>query len=234
MRKIGGTDIAALLGIDKYRNARDVYERIVNNIEAPLKPVMTRGLAVEPRLRELYAASVGPLMPNRPKFLVDESVAFASASPDDFADGPEGKVLVEYKTQSVWASSQWGTPGTDEVPEKYLCQVTWAMRVCGCVAAHVFVGFGSDDEETGDFALTETRIYLVRLDEELAARLYRVGEHFWSQHVAQRVPPGQLPLQNKLRIRRLYAGNGKQRSSSGVGNRPPSERAGVGAPPAGD
>jgi predicted phage-related endonuclease len=182
-RRLGATDAAPLLGVGKWANARDVYERIVNGVRRPENAAMRRGTKAEPLVRGLYrlAHQDAELMAVvvRPFILEHPEYAFATYSPDDLGDG----LAVEYKTSSRWV--RWnGTP-----PADYVLQCQWGMWVAGVVRAHLFVSFGEEDVPGGEWVTHSTALWEFTADVELQATFAEVGGEFWERNVMAKVPP---------------------------------------------
>lgn len=219
VRRIGSTDIAAIaafmdpaLAVDlpKNKTAGDVWLRLCHGIDLPRSKQMARGNDVEPALLECYRENIGPawrptLEPGRWWTVRHPRHDFATCSPDAF-DAETPTLLVELKSQSVWARNQWGTPGTDEVATRYLYQAAWAMACCGVEECRFLVGFGNDDTATGQFYFTETVPYVVRRDVELETRLLQYGAAFWESFVLTGKPPPVASAQNRRVFSRLAKG----------------------------
>lgn len=210
-RKIGGTEAGALLafynvGFDdlaKYSTAADVFMRLVHGISKPKTSRMSRGLRVEPVLRQIYEREFGPCG-EPPGVIAHPNEPWFTCSPDGLNHG----VVVEYKTTSIWAMKNWGDPLTDHVPGAYLTQCLWNCFLCDRPEAHLLVAFGKDfvnDDGEDDFSFTETRIYVVKRDAEIEARLVAACSRFVEEHLKTGVPPNVEPRANKLEYRRILA-----------------------------
>jgi hypothetical protein len=105
-----------------------------------------------------------------------------------------GRCVVEAKTTSL--SDEWGDPGTDQVPEAVVAQVSWQLALTGLEFALVPVLF------TG--LRRDLQLYRVPRSEELIQELLRLGEDWWCRHVYERqpVPPEPPSLDVLKRIRR--------------------------------
>lgn len=209
MRRIGSTDIASIVALyrpgmehlAKKKTAADTWMRLVHGIEVPRSPVMSRGLRVEPLLRDLYRETIGPVS-GATGVIQHPAHKWMTGSPDAFA----GDVLVELKTCSKWIQNRWGSPGSDELPPDYQLQVMHLLEVSGRRKAHILCAFGTDmKDEFGspDFAIESTAIYQADWDPQIIATIIECGERFWSEHVLTRVPPGVAPLHNKRHFKRL-------------------------------
>jgi len=202
---LGATDMGPVLALyrpalmetcAKYSTAADVWLRLVYGVTKPGNSRMTRGLRVEPLLREQYRATVGPCS-EAPGLLPHPSLSFAAASPDALV-GDDG--VVEFKTASEFGRASWGEPGSDHIPDAYAVQVQWQLAVTGRKWAHVLVAFGRDfkDGHGADaFAVTEQCVYQCQRDDELCAALAEAAERFWREHVLTETPPNVEPRESK-------------------------------------
>ena len=187
-RRIGATDAAPLLGVGKWANARDIYERIVNGVHAPENAAMRRGTRAEPAVRARYAAESGATMMVLPgKVFAHDVHEWATCSPDDISLDLDGRPsrLVEYKTASRWVG--WG----EEPPADYVLQCQWGLWVLGLDLAVLYVSFG---EDVGDeWRTTGIGQWLFHADAELQATFLEVGGAFWRSHVLTKTPPPMAP-----------------------------------------
>lgn len=221
MRRIGSTDIGAIAALyrpelaaelPKTKTAGDVWLRLVHNLDLPSNGRMKRGNREEPALGVCYRESIGPLWrpelpPGRWWTVQHPRCNFATASPDGLdAPPPAAKRVVELKSQSVWARNLWGEPGTDKLATRYLFQTSWLMACCDVDEAHVLVGFGVDDKDTGEFFYEDTAAYRVERDRELEAALLTYGEQFWKEHVLTGRPPPVKPAHNRRQWAALTKG----------------------------
>jgi putative phage-type endonuclease len=171
---IGGTDIPAIVGIDKYRGPLDVYARIVEGKETEDKEAFLRGRLMEPVIRELYQYRTGAALKG-PRKIRD---GWVRANLDDVAirDGVER--VAEFKSANIRVAHEWGD-GDDDVPPSYLLQCQWYMhwaRIPFCDLA-VFLG-GAD-----------LHVYELRADLDLQSMLIEAAERFWRDHVETKTPP---------------------------------------------
>ena len=178
---IGASEIAAICGLSPYNSPLDIYLRKLGLVEdAPLKnPYVTWGVRLEQPIADAYAEETGAVLAGDGRTTVRSiDHDFALCTPDRWIEGPPRK-LVEIKTTDSRNAKQWGPSGTDEVPEYYLVQCAWQMAVMDCDHCDLVVLIGGND----------MRIYPLKRDRELEARLLEIGRQFWSNHVTAQVPP---------------------------------------------
>lgn len=198
MRRIGGSDIAKLLGLSRYGNEADVYRRVVESEEDEWNVPMQRGAAVEPVLRAHAQRAMGlELEDTESDYHVCPRLDFAHAQVDDLARWQGLPVAVNYKSCNRWAAKKWGRPESDEVPEDIRAQATWEMLCTGREMSLLVVGFGEDVEGPELFHVVNVAPYVVQRDEEFERYCILVAQQFWERHVLPRVPPSVKPLGKK-------------------------------------
>ncbi len=196
-RRIGGSDIAKLLGLSSYGNEADVYLRIVENQEDEWSPAMERGAAVEPELRAYGQRLLGVELEDcESDYHNHPTLEFARAQIDDLARWRGLPVVVDYKSQSRWAKG-WGPDGSDVVPEHIRAQMTWEMLCADRELGLLVVGFGDDAPAPQLFNVTHILSYEVERDRQLEAVCVETAREFWNRHVVPRVPPSTKPLGKK-------------------------------------
>jgi predicted phage-related endonuclease len=199
MRRIGGSDIAKLLGLSKYGNAADVYLRIVEGLEDEWNPRMERGAAVEPELRAYAQNFLGLELEDVASDYHDHpTLEFARAQVDDLARWNGMPVAVDYKSQSRWVKG-WGAADSDEVPASIHAQIAWEMLCADRELGLLVVGFGDDAPAPVLFSVSHVVTYQVERDERFEALCIQTARDFWEGHVIPRVPPSVKPLGKKQR-----------------------------------
>lgn len=179
---IGGSDVAAVLGISKYRGPLHVYYDKLGVLDDRDTPAMEWGRRLEVPVRDKFAdehpelhVQAGPglvMHPDRPWHL-----ATIDGLASDVEGGP-ATAIVEVKTGRAGAED-WGDELTDEVPLAYVCQVTWYLDVYGLERGYLAVLLDGRDY----------REYVIDYDPQLAAKLRGHCEAFWYRNViAGRMP----------------------------------------------
>lgn len=174
---IASSDIPAVCRMSPYRTPLHVYaSKVLDEFdEVSDNGPLYWGLRMEGVLGEEYSARTGrAVFKPDAAVCVHESLPHIIATPDFFVD--DGRLL-ELKT--AWNSKGWGQPGTDEVPDDYLVQVTHQMLVTGRMVADVAVLIGGND----------FRVYTVPFNPGLAETVLQIGSDFWTRHVKPQVVP---------------------------------------------
>lgn len=180
---LGSSDIAAVVGLNKFRSPLDVYQE-----KAGLKPGFEGneftywGTALEPAIANRYAEEEGVELVECDTLIHPEH-SFALATPDRAIIGQP--TLVEIKCSGMRRSNDWGDPGTDQVPAHYLIQCQWQMMVASAVApapieqVHLAALFSGNKYE----------VYIIQADRQLQNHLLHAADSFWHDHVLAEEPP---------------------------------------------
>jgi putative phage-type endonuclease len=189
-RGIGGTDIAALAGLNPWKTPMDVYlEKLGLVEEQPDNENMWWGREMEPILRKRYEQETGHTLYS-PGLVRHPDISWYAGTPDDLvnwrgiADMPGCWISsggVDYKTTGYSKIDDWGEPETDEVPDWIHCQADWYMGLTGAMWWDVAVLFMG--------ARREFRIYRILRNQEVIDRLIEIGRDFWEDHILTETPP---------------------------------------------
>lgn len=171
---IGGSDVAPILGLSKWRTPLDVYldKRGESGPDVDNESMLW-GRALEPVIRQQYSDRTGRTVRVPDSMLFHPKHEFMLANLDGVTDDHR---LLEIKTAR--SGADWGEPGTDEIPEAYALQVQHYLCVTGYAVADVAVLIGGSD----------FRLYEVPADPELQDMIIDAEAAFW-----QRVVTGQAP-----------------------------------------
>ena len=168
---IGGSDVAAILGLSKWATPLQVYRQKRGELDdQPDNPAMRWGRYLEPVVRQAYADETG----NEVRVLGDmvrhPLHEFMVANLDGFIEPASGPRRV-FEAKTARTAEGWGEPGSDQIPQPYLLQVQHYMAVTGFVVADVAVLVGGSD----------FRIYEVPEDRELQEMLVDAEAEFWGR-----------------------------------------------------
>lgn len=156
-RGIGGSDIAAVVGLSPWESPLSLWHRKRGELPDPEdRPEMTWGRRLEPVIAGVFCEAHPEWSPMFGGTFAHEDRPWQLANPDllltgqcacdglihDCEDGP-ASALLEVKTARF--DDEWGTPGTAEIPVHYLCQVLWYLDVFGFGRAFVAVLIGGSD-----------------------------------------------------------------------------------------
>jgi putative phage-type endonuclease len=181
MTGLGGSDIAAVLGLSPFRdhNRMSVYlSKVGLADEVPESDAMYWGREQETLIAKRFAQDTGECLIHPQNCLYRSAkVPWMIGTPDRLLYGK--KEGLEIKTASYAFRSLWGEPGSDEIPEYYLTQCVWYMALTGYERWHVAVLIGGNDYRT----------YVVEKDPELESILIEQARAFWEYCVLAENPP---------------------------------------------
>lgn len=178
---IGGSDLARILGMSRFGGAMDVWLE-KRRLSAPLiesEPMRWGKLLEEPIARE-YAVKTGRKVRRVNETLRHKKHPFLFAHIDRMSSlkGTPTRVL-ECKSASAFMVSDFGEPGTDQVPSDYLLQVQHYLGVTGYETADLAVLIGGQKHS----------VYEIPRDDELLRVAWDEAIRFWTEHVETGIPP---------------------------------------------
>jgi putative phage-type endonuclease len=197
---IGGSDIAALLGLSPYRTQVDLWMDKTGRLpdiepDADAAERMHWGTVLEDVVARHYADRRSVRIqrintqlqhPRYPAALANIDRAVVTEGSRARWDEGSGRVLgadriLEVKTAHALAanSSDWGDPGSDEVPQHYWLQVQWYLAITGLPCGDLAVLFGGQK-----FAE-----YTIHADTALQGDLLAQAQGWWERHVVGDMPP---------------------------------------------
>lgn len=184
---IGASDVPAIVGVSPWKDAFSLWAEKTGKVPAADAGDAAKwGNLLEPVILQCTQDALGRRVVKSTGTFAHPDLACVRANPDGFVEVcRRGEPLVEAKSTSI--SEGWGEPGTDQVPESVLVQVTMQMRCTGSAFAHVarlFHSFGHPD-----FSL-----YTVAFSKSLADALDEACGEFWDNHVQKDTPPDPTAL----------------------------------------
>lgn len=183
---IGGSDVAAILGVSKWKTAVDVYFEKIGEAEPQAESdAMRWGTILEPVIREEFQRQTGIELVEPPQLIRSSAHPFMIASLDGMTVDGE---IVECKTAR--SADGWGEAGSDEIPIHYQTQVAHYLAVTGARLAFVPVLIGASD----------FRVYQVERCDSFIADLVEAERAFWSDHVLTRIPPEPVNADDAARL----------------------------------
>jgi len=189
---IGGSDIAAVLGLSPWRSPLDVYRDKVDGQEQPLTEAMRWGLLLEDLIAREYAyraqvtiQRVNSLLRSPGRDWAIASLDRVILSPGKHARVHRGQLkgadgILEVKAVNAFSADAWGRDDDpDAVPVHYAAQCMWYLGVTGLPWCDVAALIGGQ----------HLVIKRIERDEETIAAMFERAERFWFDHVLARIPP---------------------------------------------
>ncbi|MFE1773732.1 YqaJ viral recombinase family protein [Streptomyces sp. NPDC059008] len=180
---VGGSDVSAVLGMDRYRGPLEVYLDKVGELpdDLPRSPELDEaafwGTTLEPIVAEVFAARTGLRVADGPGTLAHVDRPWMLANLDRVVldpNEPSVPGLLEIKTRSAYQLDEWA----EGVPDGPALQTHWYLAVTGYRRAHVAALVGGN----------RLMVHRVERDEQLVEHLVQLVGDFW-QLVLDRTPP---------------------------------------------
>lgn len=189
---LGGSDIAPILGLSKYRTSVDVWlEKTGKHVFYKDSLPLRFGKFAEAFVAQEYAQSTGQHLSHQEQAVLHTQYPYLQGHIDRFVmDNQKEPVfneqgiclahkILECKTANAYSQHDWGEPGTDQIPMPYLVQCSWYMLLTQVEQCDLAVLIGNAD----------LRIYPIHRDLELEALLLHHTTRFWEEHVLRDIPP---------------------------------------------
>lgn len=172
-RKIGGSDVAAIHGMSRYRGPHSVYLRVVEGLQEAQTEPQEYGHDAEPGILAFAFRRLGGEWRRSVQHAVPQP--FLRCNLD--ALSVDGRTVIDAKNSA--RGEGYGAPGGDAVPDDVLMQQHYYCFVTGAERAVVAASIGGRPPE----------LYYIERDEDFGARLLRGMIAFWREHIEPRVPP---------------------------------------------
>jgi putative phage-type endonuclease len=189
---VGSSDAAAILGVDPYRSAADVWlEKTGKLDEWEGNEDTERGRLLEPAILDFAGEWIGK------HFVRDQMIVAPDGIRAANCDGIASGFVVEAK--STVNADEYGDQGTDQIPPRVNVQVHHQMHVAGPEYRVAYVPV-----LLPGYKRIEFRMYIVERNEPLADLIAQRCCEFWHWNVLTNVRPEQFypSLEVLKRIRR--------------------------------
>jgi putative phage-type endonuclease len=172
---IGASEAPAVLGVDPYRSAADVWALKTGlATEQEENLAMRLGNLLEPVVAQLFAERTGIRVRRHRRAVYDPQHRFLWAHLDRWTPDE----VIEIKTTSR-PSDEWGADGSSDVPVTVMVQTLLQMRYARRQRARVAALLWG----------RELRVYELAYDAELADEIVMRLAAFWTDHVLANVQP---------------------------------------------
>lgn len=173
---IGGSDVAAVLGVSKWKTQFELYkDKTSDIIDVQEKEILYWGSKQEPLIANRFSEL------NKVKVQRRNTMYRHSVYPELIANIDRyivGGAILECKTCSAWAQGKFGKAG-DEIPDEYQLQVQHYMYVTGIREAYLAVLIGGN----------EYRQFEIPYHSDLAEFAAGQCVAFWRNNVLKGIPP---------------------------------------------
>lgn len=182
---VGGSDAAAIIGVDPYKTALAIYESKVGESGPDIvTPAMQRGIILEPTVTELYTELTGRKVRRQAQRVhPDFPWILGNIDYQILANGDErGTGLLEVKCPGIRNFVKIQRGG---LPKQWVVQGQHYLGVFGYQWMSYAV-FNAD--------LWKLLHFDIERDEAFIHGLFAAETRFWKEHVELRVPPSGLTL----------------------------------------
>lgn len=182
---IGGSDVAAILGISPFRTARDLYYdklNIVTDDDEGNWVAMEMGNLLEPLVARIFAKKTGLKIYQRKCMFQHPHYQWMLADLDYLVELPDGTTaILEIKTTNYNAKENWWYNGKEIVPVYYECQGRHYMSVMNIDRVYFCCLYGNNEDE----------VIIRHIDRDLdyEAELIALEQTFWHENVLSKNPP---------------------------------------------
>ncbi len=177
-KHLGSSDMAAVMGLDSWGNAYDVYLEKTGKLEAEKdKAVFRRGNYMEAALLAFAGDELGSLVVEPSELEFIKEGVYLCSHPDALVAA--NITPVEAKSLGWYAPDFWGDPGSDQCPDRTLIQTHVHMICTDTKLCHVPVYLPK----------REFQMYAVSFDEAIGLAICEAAVAFWNDHVVKDIPP---------------------------------------------
>jgi len=172
---IGGSDAAAIVGLDRYRSPFDVYaDKLGLKPEIPDNEAMRQGRDLEQYVAERFMEATGKKVRRRNAMLQHPEYPFMIADIDRWVVGESAGL--ECKTTSVLNRAKFNQ---GEFPPNYYVQCVHYMAVTGAERWYLAV-----------LVLNNAfHVFTIERDDAEIQALIEAEKDFWENHVLKKIPP---------------------------------------------
>lgn len=177
---IGGSDISAIMGLNRWKTPLKLWAEKTGKIEKPdLSNIeaVELGTDLEDFVAQKFSNKTGLAVRRQGKQYVHKDYDFMVAHIDRLIVNSDA--LLECKTCSLWKKDEWGG---DDIPQEYILQVMWYLGITGRKTGYIAVLIGGQS----------FKYKQIEFDAELFAQMIEAAKEFW-KCVQDDTPPGILP-----------------------------------------
>lgn len=188
---LGGSDIAGILGLSRYKTPLSVWAEKTGQIEQRQdKPLyLTLGTRLEEVVAELFMEETGKKLIRANERRIHDKYPMFAAQIDRLVINEDA--IWEGKTASVWKKKEWAE---DEIPQEYICQVMWQLAVTGRNLGYISCLIGNEQFVTKE----------IKRDPVMIAEMLKRAKTFWDNFIVPKVMPSQITANDKETLSELF------------------------------
>ena len=182
---IGGSDIAAVCGISKWKSPLALWHEKTEKIEDDQKENLPAelGIYLEPFMKDKFEKwiekdeGISVSVQSVPYVLQHKTNEIALANLDGaFIHPVKGPCMTEYKTTSEYFFKQWQD---DNLPDNYYLQAQWYLYVTDLEYCYLSFLIGNRKFD----------VLLIERNQEVIDEIVEKADHFWNTFVIPRIAP---------------------------------------------
>lgn len=188
---IGGSDIAAILGMSRWKTPLKLWCEKTQKLPAPdLSNVeaVELGTDLEEFVAQKFTQKTGKAVRKAPKVYQHPEYPYMVAHIDRLVTGTDE--LLECKTASFFKKEEWEN---DDIPQEYILQVMWYLGITGRKVGHIAVLIGGQS----------FKYKQIEFDKELFDTMVEAAKEFWTM-VQNGTAPAVMPNDDET-LKDLYS-----------------------------
>lgn len=182
---IGGSDIASIMGMSRWKTALQLWAEKTGEVEVEdisMKEAVEMGHELEETVARLFTKRSGFKVRRAPKNYEHSDHSHFRCQVDRLVEGTDE--LLECKTCSAWKEKEWEG---EEIPQEYILQVMWQLGITGRSVGWIAVLIGGQK-----FVYKK-----IDFDKELFNNMVSFAIDFW-KCVQDKTPPMAVGMDNKF------------------------------------
>ncbi len=171
---IGGSDIAAIIGVSKYKTPLQLWAEKKGLLKTKLTEAMELGTELEEFVAQKFTKTTGIKVRREAKMLKHPKYPYLVGHIDRRVKGKNE--ILECKTTSAWKAKEWEN---GDIPEDYILQVNWYLGLKGWNKGYIACLIG------GQKFVWQT----INFDKELYEFCVKKAIEFYEEYLQKDMPP---------------------------------------------
>jgi putative phage-type endonuclease len=190
---IGGSDIAAILGLSRWKTPLQVWAEKTGNVvpeDISAKLQVRLGNKLEATVCDLFTEETGKKVARVNEPLVHSKYPFLRGQIDRRVVGE--RAILEAKTTTPWNADKW--KGEDNIPQDYILQTLFYMELAKAERGYLCCLIGNQDFQ----------IKVIERDEKLQKEIISKAVDFWTKYIEPKEMPTMITSRDAETLYSLY------------------------------
>lgn len=190
---IGGSDIAAVLGLSRWKTPLQVWAEKTGNLipeDIGHKLHVRLGIKLEATVCDLFTEETGKKVARVNEALVHPKYPFLRGMIDRRVVGE--KSILEAKTTSSWNADKW--EGDDNIPQDYILQTMFYMELAGAERGYLACLVGNQG----------FHVKTIERDDKLQKEIIAKAVDFWTRYIEPKIMPTMITSRDADTLYSLY------------------------------